>query len=59
MMKGRRSASAEGSFQRGFRPRGQQRIACVLKVLRSAAPVDADAEAFWRLIQSDFYDNQR
>jgi len=31
----------------------------VLKVLRSAAPVDPDAEALWRLIQSDFYDNQR
>jgi AcrR family transcriptional regulator len=37
----------------------KQRIAGVLKVLRSAAPVDPDAEALWRLIQSDFYDNQR
>src|SRR6266545_2998687 len=37
----------------------KQRIAGVLKVLRSAAPVDRDAEALWRLIQSDFYDNQR
>jgi AcrR family transcriptional regulator len=37
----------------------KQRIAGVLKVLRSAAPVDPDAEALWRLIQSDFYGNQR
>jgi hypothetical protein len=33
----------------------KQRIACVLKVLRSAAPVDPDGEMLWRLIQSDFY----
>jgi hypothetical protein len=31
----------------------------VLKVIRSAANVDADAEALWRLIQTDFYANQR
>src|SRR6266536_2157914 len=31
----------------------------LLRVLRSAAPVDPDAAALWRLIQSDFYDNQR
>src|SRR5919199_6874180 len=37
----------------------KQRIGGVLKVLRSAAPVDADAAALWRLIQTDFYDNQR
>ncbi len=37
----------------------KQRIAGVLRVLRSAAPVDPDAAALWRLIQSDFYDNQR
>jgi AcrR family transcriptional regulator len=37
----------------------KQRIAGVLKVLRSAAPVDPDAEALWRLIQNDFYANQR
>jgi AcrR family transcriptional regulator len=37
----------------------KQRIAGVLKVLRSAAPVDPDAAALWRLIQTDFYDNQR
>ena len=37
----------------------KQRIGGVLKVLRSAAPVDPDAAALWRLIQSDFYDNQR
>ena len=37
----------------------KQRIGGVLKILRSAAPVDADAEALWRLIGSDFYANQR
>ena len=37
----------------------KERIAGVLKILRSAAPVDPDAEALWRLIQTDFYDNQR
>jgi AcrR family transcriptional regulator len=37
----------------------KQRIAGVLKTLRSAAPADPDAEALWRLIQTDFYDNQR
>lgn len=35
------------------------RIAGVLKVIRSAAPVDPDTQALWNLIQSDFYDNQR
>jgi AcrR family transcriptional regulator len=37
----------------------KERIAGVLKILRSAAPVDRDADALWRLIQTDFYDNQR
>jgi AcrR family transcriptional regulator len=37
----------------------KQRIAGVLKILRSAAPVDPDAQALWRLIQTDFYANQR
>ena len=37
----------------------KRRIGGVLKILRSAAPVDADAEALWRLIGRDFYDNQR
>jgi hypothetical protein len=37
----------------------KQRIAGILKVLRSAAPVDPDAAALWHLIQTDFYDNQR
>jgi AcrR family transcriptional regulator len=37
----------------------KERIAGVLKILRSAAPVDPDADALWRLIQTDFYDNQR
>jgi AcrR family transcriptional regulator len=37
----------------------KQRIGGILKVLRSAAPVDPDAAALWRMIQSDFYDNQR
>ena len=37
----------------------KQRIGGMLKILRSAAPVDPDAAALWRLIQADFYDNQR
>ena len=37
----------------------KQRIAGVLKVIRSAAPVDADTAALWQLIQTDFYANQR
>src|SRR5687768_17223487 len=37
----------------------KRRIGGVLKVIRSAAPVDADAHALWQLIQTDFYDNQR
>ena len=37
----------------------KRRIGGVLKVIRSAAPVDADADALWRLIQTDFHDNQR
>jgi AcrR family transcriptional regulator len=37
----------------------KQRIGGVLKILRSAAPVDADAAALWRLIQTDFHANQR
>ena len=37
----------------------KERIGGVLKVLRSAAPVDPDAGALWRLIQTDFHDNQR
>ena len=37
----------------------KQRIGGMLKVLRSAAPVDPDAEALWRLIGTDFHHNQR
>jgi len=37
----------------------KQRIAGVLKVIRSAAPADPDTGALWSLIQSDFYANQR
>ena len=37
----------------------KERIGGVLKTLRSAAPVDPDAGALWRLIQTDFHDNQR
>jgi len=37
----------------------KERIGGVLRVIRSAAPTDADAGALWRLIQTDFYDNQR
>jgi AcrR family transcriptional regulator len=35
------------------------RIGPLLRVIRDAAPVDADAGALWNLIQDDFYDNQR
>jgi hypothetical protein len=37
----------------------KERIAGMLKVVRSAAPVDPDADALWRLMQRDFHDNQR
>ena len=37
----------------------KERISGVLKVIRSAATVDADAAGLWRLIQSDFLANQR
>jgi AcrR family transcriptional regulator len=37
----------------------KQRIGGVLEILRSAAPVDPDTAALWRLIQTDFYHNQR
>jgi AcrR family transcriptional regulator len=37
----------------------KERIGGILKVLRSAAPVDPDAAVLWRLIQTDFHDNQR
>ncbi len=37
----------------------KERIGGVLKVLRSAAPVDPDAAALWELIGRDFYENQR
>jgi AcrR family transcriptional regulator len=35
------------------------RIGPILRVIRSAAVVDADSAALWALIQSDFYANQR
>ena len=35
------------------------RIGGVLRVIRDAATVDADAKALWSLIQTDFHDNQR
>src|SRR5260370_257948 len=38
---------------------GKARIAGVLAVIRDAAPIDRDIAALWRLIQADFYDNQR
>jgi AcrR family transcriptional regulator len=37
----------------------KSRIAGILRVIRSAAVVDADAASLWDLIQSDFYENQR
>jgi AcrR family transcriptional regulator len=35
------------------------RIAPVMEVIRSAAPLDSDIGALWSRIQSDFHDNQR
>jgi AcrR family transcriptional regulator len=35
------------------------RIGAVLRVIRTAADVDPDGAALWRLIQTDFYANQR
>jgi AcrR family transcriptional regulator len=35
------------------------RIGPMFKVIRSAADVDAECRELWRLIQSDFHDNQR
>jgi AcrR family transcriptional regulator len=37
----------------------KERIAELLRVIRDGAPVDADVAALWRLIQTDFYANQR
>ena len=37
----------------------KMRIGGILKVIRSAAPLDPDSDELWRLIQSDFHDNQR
>ena len=37
----------------------KSRIGPLLRVIRSAAVVDQDSAALWRLIQSDFYENQR
>jgi hypothetical protein len=38
--------------------RVKERIGPLLKVIRSAAPVDADMAALWHLIQTDFHANQ-
>ena len=35
------------------------RIGALLRLIRSAAPLDADIEALWNHIQTDFYDNKR
>jgi AcrR family transcriptional regulator len=37
----------------------KSRIGALLRVIRSAAAVDPDGAALWRLIQTDFYENQR
>jgi AcrR family transcriptional regulator len=37
----------------------KRRIGPLLRVIRSAAEVDADGAALWQLIQSDFHSNQR
>ena len=38
---------------------GKVRLAAVLEVIRSAAPVDDDIEALWGRIQSEYHANQR
>jgi AcrR family transcriptional regulator len=37
----------------------KERAGALLRVIRSAADVDADAAALWGRIESEFYDNQR
>jgi AcrR family transcriptional regulator len=37
----------------------KERIAGILKIIRSAAPTDPDSDALWTLIQTDFHQNQR
>jgi AcrR family transcriptional regulator len=37
----------------------KQRIGRILAVIRDAAVIDDDAAALWRLIQTDFHENQR
>lgn len=37
----------------------KQRIAGVLRVIRSAADADEDLASLWHLIETDFWDNQR
>ena len=37
----------------------KQRIGGILRVIRSAAPVETEMAALWALIQSDFYGNQK
>jgi AcrR family transcriptional regulator len=37
----------------------KERAGALLGVIRSAAAVDADIEALWSRIETDFYDNQR
>ena len=37
----------------------KRRIGALLRVIRSASVVNDDAAALWRLIQTDFYENQR
>jgi len=37
----------------------KERAGTLMGVIRNASPADADIEALWDRIQSDFYDNQR
>ena len=37
----------------------KERIGALFTMIRSAAALDADIEALWTHIQTDFYDNQR
>jgi AcrR family transcriptional regulator len=39
--------------------RAKERIGAMLQVIRDAAPQDAEVDALWELIQTDFHANQR
>ena len=38
---------------------GKLRVAAIAEVIRSAAPLDAEIDALWRRINTEYHDNQR